>query len=432
MKDENYSSDVEYETDSKSKSKFKITRGMVILAVLVIIIIIILIAIIVSKTSKKQKYTTADFTKLESRMVEEAPNYILQKQIILDENETRIDLKDLLVENGGAIDSDKIVAAKICDGYVIASKKESEKYEAFINCSSGGTKYTTYGYISNDSNKTTTKKTTVKDTIKPAITLIGDSEIILNKKATFNDPFVTAIDDIDGDITSKVKVEGKVDIEKEGTYEITYSVTDKAGNKNEVKRVVKVVTPTTTTVTTKANTTKRVATTTKRQTTQKKTSPPTISLTAPLTVTINQGTSYFEPGYYASDCYGANITSNVRITNNVNITKAGTYYITYSVTDSYGNTSNATRTVIVKSKNIVVTGISITPNVVELSKGQTKTLTVSYTPSNATNKTLTWSSSNDNVVTVLNGVITAKNKGEANITATTTNKVKATIKVIVK
>ena len=43
----------------------------------------------------------------------------------------KIDLKELLLENGGSIDSTKVKAASVCDGYVIASKKENKH---FIKC----------------------------------------------------------------------------------------------------------------------------------------------------------------------------------------------------------------------------------------------------------------------------------------------------------
>jgi hypothetical protein len=52
--------------------------------------------------------------------------------------------------------------------------------------------------------------------------------------------------------------------------------------------------------------------------------------------------------------------------------------------------------------------------------GNTRQLTVIFTPDNATNKTITWSSSNEAVATVSNtGLVTAKTLGTAAITATT-------------
>jgi len=68
---------------------------------------------------------------------------------------------------------------------------------------------------------------------------------------------------------------------------------------------------------------------------------------------------------------------------------------------------------------ISVTGITLTPTSMSLNVGSTKTITATISPSNATNKTVTWSSSNTTVATVSNGVVTAKAAGTAVITAKT-------------
>lgn len=432
MSDLNYSTDVEYETEGKKK--FQITRGMVILAVLALIILITVIVIIVVKVNKNKKetYTIEDFNKLEERMVEEAPTYISQKQIVLTGEEIMIDLKDLLLENGGFIDSSKVKAAKVCEGYVTAVKQDTEKYASYIKC---GDMYTTTGYVSNSSkNETTTTKTT-KDTTKPDLVLKGEKEVVIKVGDRFEDPGVTATDNIDGDISSSVKKSGNVDTSKAGTYTITYSVSDKAGNESEVKRTVKVVSTATTTKTetTKKTTTKKSSvTTTKKVTTKRPTTPPVITLYGSKTITIYVGERYDDPGYSATDSLGGNITSSVKITGNVNTSVAGTYYLTYSVTDNYGNKSSVSRTIVVKSSSIPLTGISISPYNFELSVGQSKTLTVFYTPTNATDKTVSWSSSNPSVATVSGGVVYAKSRGNSIITVKGSNGKSATTRVTVK
>ena len=55
----------------------------------------------------------------------------------------------------------------------------------------------------------------------------------------------------------------------------------------------------------------------------------------------------------------------------------------------------------------------------ELKTGETVTLVATITPSDATNKNITWSSDNTNVATVNNGIVTAVGEGTANITVTT-------------
>ena len=66
-----------------------------------------------------------------------------------------------------------------------------------------------------------------------------------------------------------------------------------------------------------------------------------------------------------------------------------------------------------------VTGVALTPDNAELYVGETKNLMVVFTPSNATNKNVTWESSNTAVATVADGVVTAVGKGTATITVTT-------------
>ncbi len=69
--------------------------------------------------------------------------------------------------------------------------------------------------------------------------------------------------------------------------------------------------------------------------------------------------------------------------------------------------------------DIAVTGVSLNQNSLTLAIGDTYTLTATVTPSNATNKTVRWSSSAPNVVTVQDGFITALSEGNATITVTT-------------
>lgn len=69
-----------------------------------------------------------------------------------------------------------------------------------------------------------------------------------------------------------------------------------------------------------------------------------------------------------------------------------------------------------------------------LTKGQTQKLTATVAPANATNKTVTWKTSNKNVATVSeNGLVTAVGGGDATITCTAKDgsNVKATCKVTV-
>ena len=66
-----------------------------------------------------------------------------------------------------------------------------------------------------------------------------------------------------------------------------------------------------------------------------------------------------------------------------------------------------------------VTSITLSQNTASLHVGESVTLTATVKPDDATDKTVTWKSSNDAVATVDNGKVTAVALGEATITATT-------------
>lgn len=74
----------------------------------------------------------------------------------------------------------------------------------------------------------------------------------------------------------------------------------------------------------------------------------------------------------------------------------------------------------VSSSSVAVTGVTVSPSTVTLSNGQTAQLVATVSPSNATNKTVSWSSSNNLVATVSStGLVTATGAGSATITVTT-------------
>ena len=66
-----------------------------------------------------------------------------------------------------------------------------------------------------------------------------------------------------------------------------------------------------------------------------------------------------------------------------------------------------------------VTGVSLDKTSLNLNPGKGDTLTATIMPDNATNKNVTWSSSEENVATVKDGVVTAVAEGTATITVTT-------------
>ena len=71
--------------------------------------------------------------------------------------------------------------------------------------------------------------------------------------------------------------------------------------------------------------------------------------------------------------------------------------------------------------DVAVKGVALNKTSTTIATGGTETLTLIFTPANATNKAVTWSSSNEGVATVENGVVRAVKSGTATITVTTTD-----------
>lgn len=76
-------------------------------------------------------------------------------------------------------------------------------------------------------------------------------------------------------------------------------------------------------------------------------------------------------------------------------------------------------TVTVKAKSVPVNGIALDRETASIRTGETLTLTPIFSPETATNKNVTWSSSDKTVATVENGIVTPLKKGTITITVTT-------------
>lgn len=74
------------------------------------------------------------------------------------------------------------------------------------------------------------------------------------------------------------------------------------------------------------------------------------------------------------------------------------------------------------SATVAVESVSLNKADITLEPGKTETLTATVKPDNATDKTVTWSTSDANVATVDNGKVTAIKEGEASIIATASGK----------
>ena len=82
-----------------------------------------------------------------------------------------------------------------------------------------------------------------KDVEKPVITLKGDSVLYIEQGGVYNDPGYTATDNCEGDMTSLVVTDGKIDTSKPGTQKVIYKAIDKGGNETSITRTVYVKYP---------------------------------------------------------------------------------------------------------------------------------------------------------------------------------------------
>lgn len=154
----------------------------------------------------------------------------------------------------------------------------------------------------------------IVDTKAPIIELNKIDGYYPKTGETYQEEGFTATDNYDGDITSKIK-------RTEDKNVITYTVSDSSGNKTSVQRTIEY--------------NDGIA--------------PSITLNGDSDITIKAGTRFEDPGCTAKDSHGNDISDSVSVSDNISTYRAGTYTITYSVTDKFGNETSIDRTVTVEA-----------------------------------------------------------------------------------
>ena len=149
------------------------------------------------------------------------------------------------------------------------------------------------------------------------------------------------------------------------------------------------------------------------------------SISIPKSLTIKEGeTNKLNVTYSPSDATNKKITwksSNTRVVtvdSSGNVKGVSTGSATITATSNDGNyiaTCKITVTAVDKS----LKSISLNKTELKLEMGKEETLIVNYNPTNAENKKVTWSSSNDEIVKVENGKIKALKPGNAEIKVVT-------------
>lgn len=173
-----------------------------------------------------------------------------------------------------------------------------------------GSYFVTYETTYKDQILTTTREYIVEDRKAPVIELVADPEHFTSPVAQYEEEGFSAIDDYDGDITDKV-----VRVEENGI--VTYTVSDAWGNETKVERVI----------------------------VYKDVVPPTITMNKGSSMQVLVGTTFEDPGFSAEDDVDGDITASVTSSGSVNTSTTGKNILTYTVSDSSGNTTTVERTV---------------------------------------------------------------------------------------
>jgi len=166
------------------------------------------------------------------------------------------------------------------------------------------------------------------------------------------------------------------------------------------------------------------------------TTAPVITLLGDAIENVANGAAYTDAGATATDDVDGDITARIAVAGDtVNTAIAGTYVVTYNVSDAAGNAApEVTRTVIVAEaiavRWITVSWITDSPEDRPEKFLHTDreavhgSIQATIFPENATNKNVVWSSSNTAVATVVDGEVTVRavdyrDRGLVIITATT-------------
>lgn len=98
------------------------------------------------------------------------------------------------------------------------------------------------------------------------------------------------------------------------------------------------------------------------------------------------------------------------------------FLITTDAIEYIGQGKEAEEEVEKIASEIMVTSILLNKTTLKMVKGNTETLTATVIPENATNQKIEWKSSDEDIVVVENGTITAKTEGTATIVASITQR----------
>lgn len=123
------------------------------------------------------------------------------------------------------------------EGYRATDNYDGDLTEKVVRTEKDGV--VTYTVRDSSGNEGTAIRNIVyKDVVSPQIELTGGRIQMIEVGTTYEEPGYVATDDVDGDLTAKVTVEGNVDVSKEGKYTKTYLVMDSYENTAKETRTI--------------------------------------------------------------------------------------------------------------------------------------------------------------------------------------------------
>lgn len=296
-----------------------------------------------------------------------------------------------------------------------------------VETSSGDIKATTTFKI--EEYKYVTDITLKKDgqTIQNNITITSNKNAEITISASVNEDAInkTLKWSSSNEEVATVDQNGKITTKERGTAKITVSPADgsnitKTININVIEPKIESITKT---ITTNNGTNHIYNNSSSTVTLKVKTED--ISDAIPLNVTIKEGTTNVTNKFTISGNTVNNNSATIQIKtpSNININSDTEYTVEVSYSESVQKTSFTIKKYInVTNIKLTLDGKEISDNdTINLKINETKTINTTIEPNNATNKNLTWTNNNPNIVTVDNGVIRAVGIGSTTITVRTTD-----------
>jgi hypothetical protein len=135
-----------------------------------------------------------------------------------------------LVTVSGTASDDTVLASVTLNG--IAATVGGGSFSTSVSLVAGANTLTAVATDSSGNTASTSIQVTYTppDVTPPVITLLGITPVSIEAGTTYVDDGATALDNLDGDISTNIIPTSTVDITKAGSYSVTYNVSDAAGN----------------------------------------------------------------------------------------------------------------------------------------------------------------------------------------------------------